>query len=92
MKRRRDWRPAYTPSPVSMIETAPEPDEPARGLSQASREGRVTISVYTDRETKIQMKLLGVRVGRSQEALVNEAVDMLLNKYGRVRLTMPRND
>lgn len=47
-----------------------------------SREGKVAISAYFDPAVRQQLALLAIRQGRSQAALVAEALNLLFERHG----------
>lgn len=47
-----------------------------------SRQGKVAISAYFDPVVRQQLALLAVRQGRSQAALVAEALNLLFERHG----------
>lgn len=65
-----------TPPAAPTLETTPEPKRPA------SRHGRKQIAGFFTPEMSLAMHMLARRQGRSLQALMAEAFDDVLRKYG----------
>jgi len=48
-----------------------------------SRAGKVTITTYVDPLARKQVAQLGLDLDRDQQSLVNEALNLLFEKYGK---------
>ena len=74
----RDRAPAVPPVQSSMLDPGPE----GEGRGPASRQGRKQIAGFFTPEMSLSMHMLARRQGKSLQALMAEAFDDVLRKYG----------
>jgi predicted DNA-binding protein len=56
-----------------------------------SRTGTVTITAHMPRETRDRLKIMAVRLGRTMNELMAEAIEDLFAKYGKPRIAPEDN-
>lgn len=74
------------PLPESVEQTQPFPQAVAKNSKAPSRVGKKTLVTYVDPEVSKQVKILCAERDTTQEKLVIEAINDLLQKYGKPRI------
>jgi hypothetical protein len=71
--------------PPSRVRSAVDDEEPRRTLAprQKGREGKVSITQWVDPVVRKQIAQIALDEDRDQYELVNEALNLLFEKYGR---------
>jgi hypothetical protein len=69
--------------------TAPRRATEAGGSSRNSRAGRTGISFWVDPAAHRQLRHLAIDTGQSVQALMEQALDLLLEEHGKARVASP---
>jgi hypothetical protein len=64
-------------------EVAPEPTPVVHPARQRGREGKVSITQWVDPIVRKQVAQIALDVDKDQYELINEALNLLFEKYGR---------
>ena len=77
-----------TPAPGKQpVETNPTPPAVAGHISRpVSRRGKRVVGTYINPDAWMQLRILGLRSGRSTQDLMVDAIDLLFQQHGLTRI------